>query len=107
VPCALTSRRLILTLTGVLRLALALILGLARILRTRVNRRQVLSSASENVFVPLTVGGGIRDFTDSEGRQYSALEVAAAYFRCRVLHASDCCGVTHGTHPLGGAGRGR
>ena len=43
---------------------------------------QVLSSASENVFVPLTVGGGIRDFMDSEGRQYSALEVAAAYFRC-------------------------
>ena len=45
----------------------------------------MLSSASENVFVPLTVGGGIRDFTDSEGHHYSALEVAAAYFRCR------CC----------------
>ena len=43
--------------------------------------RQVLTSASENVFVPLTVGGGIRDFTDAEGRHYSALEVAAAYFR--------------------------
>lgn len=29
---------------------------------------QVLRRASEKVFVPLTVGGGIRDFTDKEGR---------------------------------------
>jgi imidazole glycerol-phosphate synthase len=29
---------------------------------------KVLRSTSENVFVPLTVGGGIRDFTDSNGR---------------------------------------
>ncbi|KAG4920989.1 hypothetical protein JHK82_049926 [Glycine max] len=29
---------------------------------------QVLRYTSENVFVPLTVGGGIRDFTDSTGR---------------------------------------
>lgn len=29
---------------------------------------KVLRCASENVFVPLTVGGGIRDFTDSNGR---------------------------------------
>lgn len=42
---------------------------------------QVLRSTSENVFVPLTVGGGIRDFTDSNGRHYSSLEVAAEYFR--------------------------
>ncbi|CAN6987734.1 unnamed protein product [Brassica rapa subsp. trilocularis] len=34
-----------------------------------------------NVFVPLTVGGGIRDFTDATGRYYSSLEVAAEYFR--------------------------
>ena len=33
---------------------------------------QVLRRASENVFVPLTVGGGIRDFKDSHGR-YSSL----------------------------------
>ena len=31
--------------------------------------------------MPLTVGGGIRGFTDAEGRQYSALDVAAEYFR--------------------------
>ncbi|KAK4386959.1 Imidazole glycerol phosphate synthase hisHF, chloroplastic [Sesamum angolense] len=42
---------------------------------------QVLRHASENVFVPLTVGGGIRDFTDANGRYYSSLEVAAEYFR--------------------------
>ncbi len=41
----------------------------------------VLEKTSENVFVPLTIGGGIRDYTDANGRYYSALEVAAAYFR--------------------------
>jgi glutamine amidotransferase/cyclase len=29
---------------------------------------EVLRCASEKVFVPLTVGGGIRDFTDANGR---------------------------------------
>ncbi|XP_039067201.1 imidazole glycerol phosphate synthase hisHF, chloroplastic-like isoform X1 [Hibiscus syriacus] len=42
---------------------------------------QVLRHASENVFVPLTVGGGIRDFTDANGRYYSSVEVASEYFR--------------------------
>ncbi|MFZ5776142.1 MAG: imidazole glycerol phosphate synthase subunit HisF [Thermodesulfobacteriota bacterium] len=42
---------------------------------------EVLRRASENVFVPLTIGGGIRDYTDSEGVRHSALEVAAEYFR--------------------------
>lgn len=42
---------------------------------------EVLKKASENVFVPLTVGGGIRGFTDANGKRYSALEVAAEYFR--------------------------
>ncbi len=42
---------------------------------------QVLESSSENVFVPLTVGGGIREYTDSSGIQFSALEVAGRYFR--------------------------
>ncbi|XP_043692442.1 imidazole glycerol phosphate synthase hisHF, chloroplastic isoform X2 [Telopea speciosissima] len=42
---------------------------------------QVLRNTSENVFVPLTVGGGIRDFTDGNGRHYSSLEVASEYFR--------------------------
>ncbi len=42
---------------------------------------QVLEETSRNVFVPLTIGGGIRDFTDANGREYTALEVAARYFR--------------------------
>jgi len=41
----------------------------------------VLEQASRSVFVPLTIGGGIRDYTDKNGRHYSALEVATEYFR--------------------------
>lgn len=41
----------------------------------------VLKKTSENVFVPLTIGGGIREFTDSDGNYHSSLDVAAAYFR--------------------------
>ena len=41
----------------------------------------VLRAASERVFVPLTVGGGIRDVVDGTGARYSALEVAGRYFR--------------------------
>jgi imidazole glycerol phosphate synthase glutamine amidotransferase subunit len=42
---------------------------------------EVLKQTSRNVFVPLTIGGGIRDYTDKNGRHYSALEVADTYFR--------------------------
>ena len=42
---------------------------------------EVLQQTSKNVFVPLTIGGGIRDFTDRNGKFYSALEVASEYFR--------------------------
>mmetsp|Transcript_8947 Transcript_8947/g.16120 ORF Transcript_8947/g.16120 Transcript_8947/m.16120 type:complete len:574 (+) Transcript_8947:198-1919(+) len=43
---------------------------------------QVLEEASKCVFVPLTVGGGIRSYTDPESKKvYSALEVASRYFR--------------------------
>lgn len=41
----------------------------------------VLQASSENVFVPLTVGGGIREYTDAAGKTWSALDVAAQYFR--------------------------
>jgi len=41
---------------------------------------QVLQAASERVFVPLTVGGGIRGFT-AGGQTYPALQVASEYFR--------------------------
>ena len=42
---------------------------------------EVLRQTSKEVFVPLTIGGGIRDFTDRNGRHYSALDVASEYFR--------------------------
>jgi glutamine amidotransferase/cyclase len=42
---------------------------------------EVLRQTSENVFVPLTIGGGIRDYIDKNGRRYRALEVASEYFR--------------------------
>jgi glutamine amidotransferase/cyclase len=41
----------------------------------------VLKRTSEKVFVPLTIGGGIREFTDSDGTFHSALDVASEYFR--------------------------
>jgi glutamine amidotransferase/cyclase len=41
----------------------------------------VLEKTSQNVFVPLTIGGGIRDYTDNRGKRYTALDVAAQYFR--------------------------
>jgi glutamine amidotransferase/cyclase len=42
---------------------------------------EVLRRTSENVFVPLTIGGGIREYSDSDGRRWSALDVASEYFR--------------------------
>jgi imidazole glycerol-phosphate synthase len=43
---------------------------------------QVLEQASKHIFVPLTVGGGIRSYADvATGQSWSALEVAARYFR--------------------------
>lgn len=42
---------------------------------------EVLEKTSENVFVPLTIGGGIREFTDADGTSYTSLDVASAYFR--------------------------
>ena len=42
---------------------------------------EVLRETSKNCFVPLTIGGGIRDYTDKDGRTYTALEVASEYFR--------------------------
>lgn len=43
---------------------------------------QVLEQASRSIFVPLTVGGGIRSYTDPvTGKTWDALEVASRYFR--------------------------
>lgn len=43
---------------------------------------QVLEEASKCIFVPLTVGGGIRSYVNNaSGKTYEALEVASRYFR--------------------------
>jgi len=60
---------------------------------------EVLERASEQVFVPLTIGGGIRDYTDSEGRHYTALDVAAQYFRAgadKISIGGDAVAVVEG-----------
>lgn len=42
---------------------------------------EVLLRTSEEVFVPLTIGGGIREYKASDGVHYTSLDVAAEYFR--------------------------
>ena len=42
---------------------------------------EILRRTSENVFVPLTIGGGIREIVDTDGTEVSALEVATLYFK--------------------------
>jgi glutamine amidotransferase/cyclase len=42
---------------------------------------EVLKQASQSVFVPLTIGGGIRDMKQPDGSIITALEVAGEYFR--------------------------
>jgi glutamine amidotransferase/cyclase len=56
---------------------------------------EVLRQASATVFVPLTIGGGIRDTTDPQtNRTVPALEVATLYFQSgadKVSIGSDAC----------------
>ena len=42
---------------------------------------EILRRTSEKVFVPLTIGGGIRDTVDTDGTEVSALKVATLYFK--------------------------
>eukprot|EP00842_Homolaphlyctis_polyrhiza_P005328 jgi/Hompol1/5797/HPOL_004715-RA len=42
---------------------------------------QVLQQTSRSVFVPLTIGGGIRTIVEPDGTTISALDVAGEYFR--------------------------
>ncbi|EEP80839.1 imidazole glycerol phosphate synthase hisHF [Uncinocarpus reesii 1704] len=42
---------------------------------------EVLRQTAETVFVPLTIGGGIRDTIDTDGTHVSALDVATMYFK--------------------------
>lgn len=42
---------------------------------------EILRRTAQTVFVPLTIGGGIRDAVDTDGTRVSALEIASMYFR--------------------------
>ena len=42
---------------------------------------EILRRTSETVFVPLTIGGGIRDTVDTDGTKVPALEIATMYFK--------------------------
>lgn len=68
---------------------------------------EVLKQTSRRVFVPLTIGGGIRDFTDSRGDHYNALEVASEYFRSgadKVSIGSDAVAIVEQYLKSGRAG---
>ncbi|MBK1718298.1 imidazole glycerol phosphate synthase subunit HisF [Thiocystis violacea] len=67
---------------------------------------EVLQRTSEQVFVPLTIGGGIRAFTDGDSRHYSALDVANAYFRAgadKISIGSDAVEAVEAYLARGGA----
>jgi glutamine amidotransferase/cyclase len=62
---------------------------------------QVLEQASKSIFVPLTVGGGIRSYTDPKsGQTWSALEVAARYFRAGADKISIGSDAVHASESL-------
>ncbi|KAL4901960.1 Cyclase [Aspergillus multicolor] len=42
---------------------------------------EILRRTSETVFVPLTIGGGVRDTVDTDGTHIPALDVATMYFK--------------------------
>lgn len=42
---------------------------------------EVLRKTAERVFVPLTIGGGIREVVDPDGTKHSALDVTTRYFQ--------------------------
>ncbi|KAF7517546.1 hypothetical protein PCG10_001124 [Penicillium crustosum] len=42
---------------------------------------EILRRTSETVFVPLTIGGGIKDTVDTDGTRVPALDVATMYFK--------------------------
>ncbi|KAF9044647.1 imidazole glycerol phosphate synthase HisHF [Hymenopellis radicata] len=46
----------------------------------------VVRAAAERVFVPLTIGGGIKDSVDPDGTKHPALEVAGTYFRAGLIN---------------------
>ncbi|KIW16134.1 imidazoleglycerol phosphate synthase, cyclase subunit [Exophiala spinifera] len=72
---------------------------------------EILRRTSETVFVPLTIGGGIRDMVDPvSGRPVSALDVAKLYFASgadKVSIGSDAVVAAEAFWSRGGQGDGR
>lgn len=66
----------------------------------------VVRAAAECVFVPLTIGGGIKDSVDPDGTRRSALEVAGAYFRAGADKVSIGSEAVHAVERLRATGRG-
>jgi glutamine amidotransferase/cyclase len=64
----------------------------------------VVSSAAASIFVPLTIGGGIKDNVDPDGTKYSAKEVADEYFRAGADKVSIGSEAVFGVEELIGRG---
>ncbi|ODV82761.1 hypothetical protein CANARDRAFT_10288 [[Candida] arabinofermentans NRRL YB-2248] len=65
----------------------------------------VLKLAAQTCFVPLTVGGGIKDIVDPDGTKIPALEVASLYFRAgadKVSIGSDAVVAAEAYYESGG-----
>ncbi|KAG7831492.1 hypothetical protein KL920_001012 [Ogataea angusta] len=66
---------------------------------------EVLRLAAKTCFVPLTVGGGIKDVIDPDGTRIPALEVASLYFRAgadKVSIGSDAVSAAENFYANGG-----
>lgn len=72
---------------------------------------EILKQTSKSVFVPLTIGGGIRDMVDpGTGKTISALDVAKLYFESgadKVSIGSDAVIAAEEFHKNGGKGSGK
>ncbi|KAF2670933.1 glutamine amidotransferase:cyclase [Microthyrium microscopicum] len=71
---------------------------------------EILRRTSETVFVPLTIGGGIRDTTDPDGRAVSAREIAGLYFASgadKVSIGSDAVNAAEELYANGGKPTGK
>lgn len=70
----------------------------------------VVRAAAETVYVPLTIGGGIKDTIDPDGTPRPALEVAGAYFRAgadKVSIGSEAVYAVERMREAGGKGDGK
>ncbi|CCF59394.1 hypothetical protein KAFR_0G03620 [Kazachstania africana CBS 2517] len=70
---------------------------------------EVLKLAAKTIFVPLTVGGGIKDIVDVDGSVIPAMEVAGLYFRAgadKVSIGTDAVYAAEKFYQLGGRGDG-